>query len=41
MKDLLIGLGVALATSALGALVLWAMWHYAVILAPFVRAFYA
>lgn len=38
MKDLLIGLSTIALTCAIGALTLWAIWHYAVILAPFVRA---
>lgn len=39
MKDFLLGAAAILITSAIGALVLWAMWHWATFLAPFVRAF--
>jgi hypothetical protein len=41
MKDLLIGLAMVAGTILVGALVLWFIWHYAILLSPFIRAFSA
>lgn len=39
MKSLLAGLSLGILLAAMAALVLWALFHFAVLIAPFIRVF--
>lgn len=41
MKSLLAGLSLTVLLVGMAALVLWAIWHFSVLLIPFLRAFSA